>query len=205
MVEALPDVRFTTIDRLWSGHNLILLYITKWNFGPTLFKLFHSWSLRDTFDEFIKIELSYLEEQSFGMKLISHEKFRFLKARIKQWHIKIKNSDSTIKQDNLQAIKSNEGKIEAESANDIDRDTCDENSKFLYGLLKQKRRAQMIQGITKDGVWILDPSQIKEVFLNFFKDMFKDYDSNVDFLPFGNSYGLCSLDRESLEIPISLE
>ncbi|GJW23369.1 putative RNA-directed DNA polymerase, eukaryota, reverse transcriptase zinc-binding domain protein [Tanacetum coccineum] len=63
----------------------------------------------------------------------------------------------------------------------------------------------MIQGITKDGVWILDPSQIKEVFLNFFKDMFKDHDSNVDFLPFGNAYGLCSLDRESLEIPVNFE
>ncbi|GJW23368.1 RNA-directed DNA polymerase, eukaryota, reverse transcriptase zinc-binding domain protein [Tanacetum coccineum] len=123
VAEALTDARFTTIDHLWSGHNPILLYITKCNFGPTLFKLFHSWLLRDTFDEFIKMELSYLEEQSFGRKLISHEKFRFLKARIKQWHIKTKNSDSTIKQDNLQAIKSNQGKIEAESVNDIDRDT----------------------------------------------------------------------------------
>ncbi|GKD19959.1 hypothetical protein Tco_1209117, partial [Tanacetum coccineum] len=33
---------------------------------------------------------------------------------------------------------------------------------------------------------------------------FKDHDSNVDFLPFANSSGLCALDCDSLEAPVSL-
>ncbi|GJT13232.1 RNA-directed DNA polymerase, eukaryota [Tanacetum coccineum] len=34
----LPDVQITALDRLWSDHNPILLYIDKTDFGPTLFK-----------------------------------------------------------------------------------------------------------------------------------------------------------------------
>nr|GEU73612.1 reverse transcriptase domain-containing protein [Tanacetum cinerariifolium] len=87
-------------------------------------------------------------------------------------------------------------------ANDIE---CDENSKFFHGLIKQKRRAQMIHGIMKEGVWISDPSQIKKEFLNFFKEKLKDHDSNVDFPSFANSFELCAIDRDSLETHVSLD
>ncbi|GJY20141.1 hypothetical protein Tco_0392707, partial [Tanacetum coccineum] len=229
---ALPDVRVTAFDRLWSDHNPILLHVSKSDFGPTPFKLFCSWLLRDSFDEVIKTTLPKLEEHNFGRKLLSHEIFRLLKARIKQWHSETKTSYRVTKHDNLQFIKSIEKKIEVDSANDDDRDSRikllqkvdilysfesfdlfqkarikwdikgDENSKFFHGLIKQKRRAQMIHGIMKEGVWISDPSQIKEDFLNFFKEKFKDHDSNVDFPLFANSSGLCALDRDSLETPI---
>ncbi|GKE82092.1 RNA-directed DNA polymerase, eukaryota, reverse transcriptase zinc-binding domain protein, partial [Tanacetum coccineum] len=210
VVEALPDVRVTFIDPLWSDHNPILLHVSKSDFGPIPLNLFHSWLLRDSFDRVIKTE-------------------------IKQWHSETKTSDRVTKHDNLQLIKSIEEKIKAGSANDDDRDSRikllqevdildtfesfdlfqkarikwdiegDENSKFFHGLIKKKRRAQMIYGIMKEGVWISDPSQIKEEFLNFFKEKFKDHDSNVDFPPFANSSGLCALDRDSLETPVSLD
>nr|GEV50285.1 RNA-directed DNA polymerase, eukaryota [Tanacetum cinerariifolium] len=80
----------------------------------------------------------------------------------------------------------------------------DENSKFFHRLLKQKRRTQMIHGIMKECVWITNPSQIKEEFLNFFKEKFKDHDLNVDFPPFANTSGLCAIGRDSLETPVSL-
>ncbi|GKE19717.1 RNA-directed DNA polymerase, eukaryota, reverse transcriptase zinc-binding domain protein, partial [Tanacetum coccineum] len=123
VVEALPDVRVTAIDRLRSDHNLILLHVSKSDFGTTLFKLFHSWLLRDSFDEVIKMELPKLEEHNFGRKLLSHEKFRLLKARIKQWHSETKASDRVTKHNNLQRIKSIEEKIEAGSTNDDDSDS----------------------------------------------------------------------------------
>ncbi|GJY17572.1 RNA-directed DNA polymerase, eukaryota, reverse transcriptase zinc-binding domain protein [Tanacetum coccineum] len=52
----IPDIRITTLDRLWSDHNPILLHVTKEDFGPSPFKLYNSWLLRDGFDEFIKLE-----------------------------------------------------------------------------------------------------------------------------------------------------
>nr|GEW84427.1 RNA-directed DNA polymerase, eukaryota, reverse transcriptase zinc-binding domain protein [Tanacetum cinerariifolium] len=155
-------------------------------------------------------------------------------ARIKQWHSETKASNHVTKHDSLQLIKSIEEKIEAGYANDDNRDSriklrqevdildtfesfdlfqkaCvkwdiegDENSNFFHRMIKQKRRAQMIHGIMKEGVWISNPSQIKEEFLNFFKEKFKDHDSNVDFPPFANSFGLCALDRDSLETIVSI-
>ncbi|GKB58560.1 hypothetical protein Tco_0914746, partial [Tanacetum coccineum] len=57
VAEALPDVRVTAIDHLWSDHNYILLHVSKSDFGLNPFKLFHSWLLHDSFDKVIKTEL----------------------------------------------------------------------------------------------------------------------------------------------------
>ncbi|GJT54738.1 hypothetical protein Tco_0989792 [Tanacetum coccineum] len=132
-----------------------------------------------------------------------------LKARIKQWHSEIKTSDRVTKHDNLQLIKSIKEKIEAGPANDDDRDSrikllqeMDKLATFESFDLFQKAR---VKWDIEEGVWISDPSQIKEEFLNFFKEKFKDHDSNVVFPPFANSSGLCALDRDSLETPVSLD
>ncbi|GJU24161.1 RNA-directed DNA polymerase, eukaryota, reverse transcriptase zinc-binding domain protein [Tanacetum coccineum] len=181
VAQALPDVRVTAIDRLWSDHNLILLYVSKSNFGPTPFKLFYSWSLGDSFDESIeeKIEVGSANDD---------------------------DCDSRIKLlqevDRLDTFESFDLFEKARAKWDIDGD---ENSKFFHGLIKQKRRAQMIHGIMKEGVWISDPYLIKEEFLNFYKEKFKEYDSNVDFPSLSNCFGLCALDRDSLETRVSLE
>nr|GEX55376.1 RNA-directed DNA polymerase, eukaryota, reverse transcriptase zinc-binding domain protein [Tanacetum cinerariifolium] len=113
VAEALLDVRVTSIDRLWPVHNPILPHVSKF----TPFKLYHSWLLRDSFDEVIKIDLPKLEEHNFERKLLSYEKFCFLKARIKQWHSKTKTFDCVTKHDNLKLIKFIEEKIEADSTN----------------------------------------------------------------------------------------
>nr|GEU42293.1 RNA-directed DNA polymerase, eukaryota, reverse transcriptase zinc-binding domain protein [Tanacetum cinerariifolium] len=63
----------------------------------------------------------------------------------------------------------------------------------------------MIHSIMKEGVWILDPSQIKEEILNLFKEKFKDHDSNVDFPLFANSFRLCALDCKILVTLVSLD
>ncbi|GJW30089.1 hypothetical protein Tco_0046964 [Tanacetum coccineum] len=149
------------------------------------------------------MKLPNSEEHNFRRKLLSHEKFCLLKARIKQWYSKTKTSDRVTKHDNLQLIKSIEEKIEAGYANDNSRDS---RNKLLQALdrldtfesfdLFQKARVK----------WdIKDPSQIKEEFLNFFKEKFKDHDLNVDFPLFGISSGLCALDRDSLKTPVSLD
>ncbi|GJV44754.1 RNA-directed DNA polymerase, eukaryota, reverse transcriptase zinc-binding domain protein [Tanacetum coccineum] len=56
VVEGLLNVCVTAIDRLWSDHNLILLHVSKSDFGPTPFKLFYSCLLRDSFDEVSIVE-----------------------------------------------------------------------------------------------------------------------------------------------------
>ncbi|GJR18123.1 RNA-directed DNA polymerase, eukaryota, reverse transcriptase zinc-binding domain protein [Tanacetum coccineum] len=54
VLEALPDIHITALDRLWSDHNPILLYVNKSDFGPTPFKNYILWLLHDSFDDLIK-------------------------------------------------------------------------------------------------------------------------------------------------------
>ncbi|GKF38420.1 RNA-directed DNA polymerase, eukaryota, reverse transcriptase zinc-binding domain protein, partial [Tanacetum coccineum] len=39
ILEAIPDIRITALDRLCSDHTPILFHVEKSNFGPSLFKL----------------------------------------------------------------------------------------------------------------------------------------------------------------------
>nr|GEU37908.1 RNA-directed DNA polymerase, eukaryota, reverse transcriptase zinc-binding domain protein [Tanacetum cinerariifolium] len=130
-------------------------------------------------------ELPKLEEHNFGRKLLSHEKFRLLKARIKQWHSETKTSDRVTKHDKLLLIKSIEEKIKAGFVND---DDCD----FCIKLLQE--------------VNILDTFESFDLFQKArIKWDIENNDSNVNFPQFANFSGLCAFDRDSLETSVSLD
>ncbi|GJZ38941.1 hypothetical protein Tco_0585504 [Tanacetum coccineum] len=131
--------------------------------------------------------LPKLEEHNFKRKLLSDEKFCLLKARVKQWHSETKTLDRVTKHDNLQLIKSIEEKIKAGTVNDNDRDS----------------RIKLLQEVgTLDTLESFDLFPKARILL---KEKFKNHDSNVDFPPFANSSGLCALNRDSLETPVSLD
>ncbi|GJW43260.1 hypothetical protein Tco_0072059 [Tanacetum coccineum] len=105
------------INRLWSDHNPILLHIDKTDFGPTPFKLYNSWLLRDGFDNLIKEEWELLDSN-----LKCHEKFRRLKDKIKQWSNNIKTLERNRKTVALEEINSIEKRIDEGSAMPSDND-----------------------------------------------------------------------------------
>ncbi|GJT10259.1 hypothetical protein Tco_0857301 [Tanacetum coccineum] len=71
----------------------------------------------------------------------------------------------------------------------------DENSKFFHGLINQKRRNQMINGIMVEGNWITNPCLIKDAFLQFYKRKFQAQDSQVMFSNLPHSHSLNCMDR----------
>ncbi|GKE12355.1 hypothetical protein Tco_1415906, partial [Tanacetum coccineum] len=81
----------------------------------------------------------------------------------------------------------------------------DENSKFFHGLINQKRRNQMINGIMVEGNWITNPCLIKDAFLQFYKRKFQAQDSQVMFSNLPHSHSLNCMDRETLERQVTLE
>ncbi|GJT04635.1 putative RNA-directed DNA polymerase, eukaryota, reverse transcriptase zinc-binding domain protein [Tanacetum coccineum] len=172
------------IDRMWSDHTPILLYVMKLDFGPTPFMFYNSWLNKDSFDDLIKSTWSTLEVPNDGGILRSHEKLRCLKTAIKQWHSNTRNNDRTLKQWDIEG---------------------DENFKFFHGMINNKRRSQAITGILHDGLWISDPLLIKEDFLNYYKDKFQAHDFQVVLSPMIHSTSLTSLDHDSLETHISLD
>nr|GEW82667.1 putative RNA-directed DNA polymerase, eukaryota, reverse transcriptase zinc-binding domain protein [Tanacetum cinerariifolium] len=48
----------------------------------------------------------------------------------------------------------------------------DENSRSFHGIINSKRRYLAIRGIKREGTWVSDPSQVKEVFLNHIRGKF---------------------------------
>ena len=171
IVDALPDIRITALDRRWSDHTPILLHESKSDFGPSPFKLYNSWLLRDGFDDVIKSTWSSMEANIDGRNLKSHEKLRYLKASIKQWHVNVRNNDRNKKQEAWNELKNIEKRIDDGTACEIDRDNRikllqvidkfdnleahdliqkahikwdiegDDNSKFFHRLIKHKRRS----------------------------------------------------------------
>nr|GEU61784.1 RNA-directed DNA polymerase, eukaryota, reverse transcriptase zinc-binding domain protein [Tanacetum cinerariifolium] len=79
ILDALPDIRITALDLLWSDHTPILLHVLKSDFGPSPFKIYNSWLLRDGFDEAIKFAWSSLETNFNGCSIKSHEALNDLK------------------------------------------------------------------------------------------------------------------------------
>nr|GFA61019.1 putative RNA-directed DNA polymerase, eukaryota, reverse transcriptase zinc-binding domain protein [Tanacetum cinerariifolium] len=79
----------------------------------------------------------------------------------------------------------------------------DENSKFFHEVINRRRSNLAIKGVMVDGVWVDDPSNVKNEFCLHFATRFQSPTSNrskIDFL-FPNR--LCSDQSELLEVPTS--
>ncbi|GKD70473.1 RNA-directed DNA polymerase, eukaryota, reverse transcriptase zinc-binding domain protein, partial [Tanacetum coccineum] len=118
VIEALPDAQVIALDRLRSDHNPILFHYKKSDYGPTTFRLYHSWFNRDGFDDLISSEWN-----SFNQNLSSHEKLKALKAKIKVWLGGTKNSKRIHRDEMLAALKNLETNIDSNIPSLEDRKT----------------------------------------------------------------------------------
>ncbi|GJT54285.1 RNA-directed DNA polymerase, eukaryota, reverse transcriptase zinc-binding domain protein [Tanacetum coccineum] len=232
ITEDIPDIKITTIDRMWSDHSLILFHVKKADFGPSPFKFYNTWLNRDGFDDLIKSTWASMDTSNGHRNFKSHEKLRGLKTAIKKWQADVRKNDRSQKHGILSEIKDIKKKIDDGSTSTSDREKRikllqdidklenlealnliqkahikwdiegDENSKFFHGMINNKRRSQAITGILHYGVWISEPPLIKEVFLNYYKEKFQAHDSHVVFPLMTPSYTLCPLDSEFLESQI---
>nr|GFA13096.1 hypothetical protein [Tanacetum cinerariifolium] len=174
VMEDIPDIKVTAIERLWYDHSPILLHSKKANFSPSLFKLYNSWLSIDGFDDIVKSTWDSMETGNGSNKISSHVKLRNLKNAIKKWQVDVRKIDISQKSANLSEIHDIEKKIDDGSASisdhekrikllqDIDKlenlEALDliqksrikwdiegeENSKFFHRIINSKRRTQAI-------------------------------------------------------------
>ncbi|GJY48504.1 RNA-directed DNA polymerase, eukaryota, reverse transcriptase zinc-binding domain protein [Tanacetum coccineum] len=120
VIDLLPDIRIAALDRIWSDHNPIILHVDKIDFGPSPFKLYNSWLLRDGFDDLIKSEWDSLDSNNSGFPIKCHEKFRILKAKIRQWNNNNKTMERNRKVAALVELSSIKKKIDEGSTSPSD-------------------------------------------------------------------------------------
>ncbi|GKB96337.1 RNA-directed DNA polymerase, eukaryota, reverse transcriptase zinc-binding domain protein [Tanacetum coccineum] len=232
---ALSKLQVTVLDRVWSDHNHILLHCQNNDFGPTPFKVYHSWFERCDFDNVVKETWNSLAANDDGLSLPLHEKVKGLKLHLKTWASQTKDNETSRKKSILALLKSLDEKIDAGQASEDDRmlrvnswhelDNLeklvsmdliqkarirwdvegDENSKFFHGIINSKRKSQSIQGILQEGVWVSDPGAIKMAFLEFYKEKFSCHDSPVILPSMSSAKSLSDSDRHLLDSMVSLE
>lgn len=52
----------------------------------------------------------------------------------------------------------------------------DANTKYFHAMVNYKRKFNAFFGLNRNGVWVDDPTQVKQGVKQFFEDMFKSVD-----------------------------
>ncbi|KAL5153347.1 Transposon TX1 uncharacterized protein [Glycine soja] len=76
----------------------------------------------------------------------------------------------------------------------------DKNSAYFHKLINHRRRQNAIQGLIIEGVWVQDPSKVKNEALNHFKDRFSEQNLNR---PTIDGVQLPSLGQSEKEAPVA--
>ncbi|GJR53356.1 RNA-directed DNA polymerase, eukaryota [Tanacetum coccineum] len=76
-------------------------------------------------------------------------------------------------QNNIQAFQAGEVGLCSKSSSSLGLSRGDEHSSFLHGLINMKRSQLSIKGIMVDGVWVDDPSLVKDEFRSHFAKRFQ--------------------------------
>nr|KAJ0203565.1 hypothetical protein LSAT_V11C500260230 [Lactuca sativa] len=74
----------------------------------------------------------------------------------------------------------------------------DENTKFLHGIVNNNKRKNRIHGFTIDGVWVNEPSKLKQEILEFFSNKFDEPLYNRPKLISNRFKRISDFDRDSL-------
>ncbi|GJY20523.1 RNA-directed DNA polymerase, eukaryota [Tanacetum coccineum] len=202
MLDLFPNLTGLILHRHLSDHRPILLKETHVDYGPTPFRLYHSWFLEDDFHSVIEDSWNNDGISASNSMILLKNKLNFLKQRLKEWSsIKRRNKDHDRKviQDSLIEIdlRLDKGICHPDDltkrANlfrdlkDIDhKDSIDlaqkakikwpvegdENSNFFHGIVNKKRRHLAIKGILVKSEWIENPNPVKSEFYSYYSNLF---------------------------------
>nr|GEW48163.1 RNA-directed DNA polymerase, eukaryota [Tanacetum cinerariifolium] len=203
-----PNISAITLDRHLSDHKPIVLREINFDYGPTPFLLYHYWLLN---------KLRQLKKEVHSWVKDNKEKNKNEKQNLKTMLADIDlsldkgvlSSDILEKRINIMhKLTYLEKKVSfelAQKANIKWSIDGDENSKYFHGIINKHKSNLAIRGILVDGVWIEDPSSVKNEFLNHFKDRFQTpYSSRLILdMEFPNKLSLDQ--RDGLERPFTKE
>ncbi|GJX41629.1 RNA-directed DNA polymerase, eukaryota, partial [Tanacetum coccineum] len=180
----------------------VLLREHKADYGPPPFRLFHSWMELDGFDDLVKDSWEVPVVGESNAMIIFNKKLQSLKNNIKNWNkIRRQTSEARISQLWCE-VKDIQNRVEdgSTSIDDIQKRVHlikqirdiehvenldlaqkakvkrviegDENSSYFHSSINRKRRQAAMRGVIKDGVWMVEPNDIKAEFKDHFQSRF---------------------------------
>ncbi|GJZ00392.1 RNA-directed DNA polymerase, eukaryota [Tanacetum coccineum] len=231
LISIFPSLAAICLDRRLSDHRPILLRESSVDYGPTPFRVFHSWFTKDGFDNLIADTWNNLSIMETNKISLLRKKFQALKAIIKNWSRDEMLKASAVRHSAQSRISELDKLIDKGLSNndiinerisllkdihDLDKRhssdlaqkakiQSDENSKYFHGIINKKRSQLAIRGVLVDGEWIEDPPKVKNEFLEHFSNRFS--------MPTGQTINLdshmfqkISIDQNAdLESDVSLE
>ncbi|GJS46637.1 RNA-directed DNA polymerase, eukaryota, reverse transcriptase zinc-binding domain protein [Tanacetum coccineum] len=86
VINAVPNMTVLALDRKWSDHIPILLHSNKVDFGPTPFRLFHSWLEIEEFNDVV-VDSYNSFQNAHGSALVNFKnKVKHIKRSCRAWH-----------------------------------------------------------------------------------------------------------------------
>ncbi|PWA66146.1 RNA-directed DNA polymerase, eukaryota [Artemisia annua] len=197
-----PEMSVLALDRTWSDHSPILMRKQKVDYGPVPFRIFHSWFEVPGFHEVVLESYNNFSNNQGDACIDLKKKLKHVKGSLKLWHKEFKEAKICTRKKLCEDILLIEKKMDDQMAKveevqnravwikelaGLDRIDAldvaqkakvkwdiegDENSALFHGLLKQRRRLQMVQGIMHDSEWCTDPKLVKRTFLEFYREKF---------------------------------
>ncbi|GKB17966.1 RNA-directed DNA polymerase, eukaryota [Tanacetum coccineum] len=207
-LDLFPNLTGLILHRNISDHRLILLKEAHVDYGPTPFRLYHSWFLEDDFQAVIVDSWNNDGVVATNSMTLLKNKLKCLKQRLKDWSTVKRRSNGHTRKSLRESFNEIELRIDKgerlpddlvkratiiRDLNDFDQKDAidlaqkskikwaiegDENSKFFHGIVNKKRRHLAIKGILVNGESINNPIRVKSEFYNYFSDIFLAPESN---------------------------
>ncbi|GJV04542.1 RNA-directed DNA polymerase, eukaryota [Tanacetum coccineum] len=171
-----PTLSGLCLDRHLSDHRPIIMFESILDYGPTPFRMFHSLFEMEGFDKFVEDSWHSMDDSKSKKneaKSNVQDKLTEVDKHIHQvgGNDEILHQRATLMKDlhDINSIDVLELSQKAKVRWSIEGD---ENSKYFYGIINNKRSQLSIRGILIDGDWIFDLKEVKAEFLNHFAKQF---------------------------------
>ncbi|GJW83866.1 hypothetical protein Tco_0157011 [Tanacetum coccineum] len=216
-----------------SDHRPILLREVVTDYGPSPFRVYHSWFSLQGFDQMVSETWNNIDLDDNNKMVRFKKKLQILKKEIRSWvndckknqsgrlvdlRSKLCHIDKVIDQGGvnddilltrldllkkLHDIKSSDARDYMQKAKIQWAIEGDENSNFFHGIINRKRANLAIKGVMVDGEWVDDPCRVKEEFRLHFANRFRAPAANKCKLNYTFPNRLSSDQLDMLESPIS--
>ncbi|GJV99272.1 RNA-directed DNA polymerase, eukaryota [Tanacetum coccineum] len=206
-ISLFPHISAICLDRHLSDHWPILLREVITDYGPTPFRLYHSWfSLQGFAQMEIRVWVAVQKQRQSGRLNDIKSKLIDIDSILDQGGVTKEILLSRMNLMNqIHDLNSNEARDHMQKAKVQWAIEGDENSKFFHGIINRKRAYLSVKGVMVDGVWVDDPTCVKEEFKSHFSKRFQDPGPTCSRLNFQFPSCLSSDQILELESPVSNE